>query len=125
MNKHPIYLSAILLLASCATLISGSKQELSFDSNEKEVKILINNKYSCTTPCLTKVERDNAKLMITAKKDGFEDKTIFINNNINIITMGNALSTIFSTFGLSTDLTSDAFWEYRPNSFYIAMQKEP
>lgn len=114
-----------LLSASCASIISGSKQELSFDSNEKNVEIFIDNKFVCKTPCLAKVERENAKLMLTARKAGYDDKTVFVDNNLNVMVLGNALSTVLSTFGASTDLSSGAFWEYHPNSFYITMQKEP
>ena len=30
-----------------------------------------------------------------------------------------------STFGLTSDLTTDGFWEYSPDAFYVVMQKEP
>ena len=63
--------------------------------------------------------------MVQARKDGFEDKTIFINKGPNPMSALNVVSTVFSTFGLTTDLSSGGFWEYSPNSFYVTMQKEP
>lgn len=125
MKKHHLLLSLTFALSSCATMISGTTQEVSFDSNLKGTQIYINNKEICQTPCITTLERGKEKIMVTAKKAGYEERTIFIERNINPTTVINVASTIFSTFGLSTDISSDSFWEYAPNSFYITMQKQP
>ncbi len=125
MKKALILTAAVLLLGSCATIINGRKQELSFDSNEKETQIFIGDKEVCRTPCIVEVARSRSKLLVRAKKTGFEDKTIFVTSSANVASLFNGISTIFSTFGLSTDMSSGAFWQYSPNSFYVMMQKEP
>ena len=125
MKKILTTASLTLLLASCATLISGSRQDISFDSNEKHTRIFIDGKEVCQTPCIVKIDRENSQVMVQARKDGFEDKTIFINKGPNPMSALNVVSTVFSTFGLMTDLSSGGFWEYSPNSFYVTMQKEP
>lgn len=79
MKKILTTASLTLLLASCATLISGSRQDISFDSNEKHTRIFIDGKEVCQTPCIVKIDRENSQVMVQARKDGFEDKTIFIN----------------------------------------------
>ena len=125
MKKALILTAAVLLLGSCATVINGRKQELSFDSNEKDTQIFIGDKEVCCTPCIVEVARSRSKLLVRAKKTGFEDKTIFVTSSANVTSLFNGISTIFSTFGLSTDMSSGAFWQYSPNSFYVMMQKEP
>lgn len=47
MKKILTTASLTLLLASCATLISGSRQDISFDSNEKHTRIFIDGKEVC------------------------------------------------------------------------------
>lgn len=124
--KKYIALSALtLLLASCGTIISGTTQEISFDSNIKNTKIFIDNKEVCQTPCITTLDRGRGKILVQAKKSGYEDKTMFIDKTVNPMTLVNVASTIFSTFGLTSDLTTDGFWEYSPDAFYVVMQKEP
>lgn len=115
----------MLLCGACATVIDGNVQQLAFDSNEKDVEIYINNNFSCKTPCLTNVKRANKKLMVVAKKEGFQDRTVFLNKNMNSSTAFNVLSLWTSTFGFSTDLTTEDVWEYQPNSVYVVMTKEP
>lgn len=115
----------IVLCSACATVIDGNKQQLAFDSNEKDVEIYIDDKLACHTPCLTEVDRANKKLMIVAKKDGFQDRTLFLDKSINPTSAFNVICLWSSTFGLSTDLSSADVWEYQPNSIYVVMTKEP
>ena len=114
-----------LLCTACATVIDGNKQQLAFDSNEKDVEIYINDSLVCHTPCLTDVNRANKRLMVVAKKEGFEERTLFLDKNINTSAAFNVISLWFSTFGFSTDLTTGDMWEYQPNSVYVVMTKAP
>ena len=115
---------SVLLLASCATMFSEKQQSVTFDSNEKNVSIYINNEKVCQTPCITHIQRSNNNVLIVAKKDGFEDKSIVLSSSFNPMSFVNALSSVTSTFGVSTDLSSGKIWEYNPNAFYISMHKE-
>lgn len=124
MKKYVVLFTA-LAVCSCASIISGRHQQLAFDSNERDVEIYINGKYTCKTPCITEVVRHNNKLMISAKKEGFTDRTMFADGKLNPMTAINIISLGTSTFGFSTDATSNSMWEYQPGSVYITMQKEP
>lgn len=125
MKKYIALSSLAVLLSSCGTVISGTTQEISFDANIKGTKIFIDNKEVCQTPCITTLEKGRGKILVQAKKNGYEDKTMFIDKQINPMTIVNVASTSFSTFGLTTDLTTDGFWEYSPDAFYVVMQTEP
>lgn len=114
-----------ILCSACATVIDGNKQQMAFDSNEKGVEIYINDKLACRTPCITEVNRANKKIMIVAKKQGYQEKTLFLDKNVNVTSVFNVLSLSSSTFGITTDLTTGDIWEYQPNSIYVAMMKEP
>lgn len=116
---------AITILSACSTIFSSGEQELAFDANVPDVDIYINNKKVCSTPCITKVERANKKLLIVARKEDYTDRSLFIDPGYNPMFMGNFLSLWTSTFGFTTDATDDHLWNYAPNSFYIAMHHEP
>lgn len=125
MKKQILILLITLAVCSCATVLTGRHQQLAFESNERDTEIYINDKLVCKTPCITEVARRNDKLMITAKKAGFTDRTMFAEGKLNPMTAVNIISLGTSTFGFSTDATSNSMWEYQPGSIYVTMQKEP
>lgn len=125
MIKNLFFIFVLFGISSCALMIDGTKQKMSFDSNEKNVEIYIDSKFACQTPCITDVKRGNKPIMITAKKSGFEDKTVFLNKNLNSSSAFNLLSVWTSTFGFTTDTVSGSVWEYQPNSVYVVVTKEP
>lgn len=125
MKKQILILLITLAVCSCATVLTGRHQQLAFESNERDTEIYINDKLVCKTPCITEVTRRNDKLMITAKKAGFTDRTMFAEGKLNPMTAVNIISLGTSTFGFSTDATSNSMWEYQPGSIYVTMQKEP
>ena len=108
MKKQTLILLITLAVCSCATVLTGRHQQLAFESNERDTEIYIND-----------------KLMITAKKAGFTDRTMFAEGKLNPMTAVNIISLGTSTFGFSTDATSNSMWEYQPGSIYVTMQKEP
>ncbi len=125
MKKTLIFFITLAFLPSCGTLFSSREQELSFDSNIKNVDIYINDLKVCSTPCIASVPRSNKTLMIKASKSGYEERTIFVQHGYNPIAVLNVLSGITSTFGVTTDATDNHLWQYAPNSFYVTMYKEP
>jgi len=125
MNKYIFNAFIILLISSCGTIIDGNKQQIAFDSNEKDVEIYIDSELICKTPCIANIRRKNKRLMISAKKQSFEDKTIFLDKNINSSAAFNVISLWTSTFGASTDVITGGMWAYQPNSIYIVMTHTP
>ncbi|MDR1694634.1 MAG: hypothetical protein LBR70_05560 [Lactobacillaceae bacterium] len=113
-----------VFLSSCATVFTSKNQEMSFDSNESDVEIYINNQKMCTAPCVTEVAKSNNTMLIVAKKQGFEDTAITVDRRANIVTLLNFISFIpTGSFGFSTDSSTNKMWEYQPNAFYITMEK--
>lgn len=125
MKKTITLLPLLFLIASCATVFDGRKQQIAFDSNEKDVKIYVNDKFICKTPCIGEIKRKKNTLMINARKQGFEDRTLFIDGTINSTSLLNVISLWTSTFGFTTDMSSGSIWMYQPNAVYVTMTKEP
>ncbi len=115
----------VMLTSSCALVLDGRKQQLAFDSNEKDIEIYINHKFMCKTPCIAEVKREKKKLMITAKKLGYNDRTVFTEGTLNSTSVINLISLWSAPSGFSTDMTSGSMWKYLPNSFYVTLTPEP
>lgn len=125
MTKLISIFCALLTVSACAWVIDGKKQEMSFDSNEKDVEIFVNGKMMCTTPCTAEIRRSNEKLRIVAKKDGFDERSLTVEHVTNKTTYFNISSLGWSWTGFTTDYSSQSIWEYQPDSFYITLVKLP
>ncbi|MBC7391280.1 MAG: PEGA domain-containing protein [Opitutaceae bacterium] len=68
----------LIVCSSCATILKGSKEKVSFISESGNSSVYINGKYVSNTPFYTKL-RSNKNYEITMVKDSINKRTIFIN----------------------------------------------
>lgn len=112
-------LVSILALSACGTLFNGSSQDISFDSNVKDVTVYINGVKACKTPCVYPVDRGSSTVVATAKKEGYEDQQQVIKSSLSTASVLNL------TFWPSwlTDLATGGMWQYSREGVYIDMEK--
>ncbi|MBP5399319.1 MAG: PEGA domain-containing protein [Alphaproteobacteria bacterium] len=116
-----IYLiSTALALAGCGTVFSGTSQDISFDSNVKEVSVYIDGAFACKTPCVYPAERASGSISIVGKKEGYEDVGMALKTQINPAAIGN----ITFIYSWTTDLVDGAAWKYRQDGVYLNMEKK-
>lgn len=82
MNKKLTLLS-VLALSACGTVFSTTTQNISFDADVKDVSVYIDGAFVCRTPCSYPVERHSGTLMVTGKKDGYEDLVMPVRSKLN------------------------------------------
>src|SRR4029453_17218559 len=63
-----------ILLSACATIIRGTEQQVSVNTNPIGAKVDFSNGQSCLTPCSIKTRRDQA-LQLNLAKDGCATQT--------------------------------------------------
>ncbi|MEH0155226.1 trypsin-like peptidase domain-containing protein [Limibacter armeniacum] len=78
MKLSTILLSVLTLLSSCQTIIHGTKQKISIDSNIEKAEIYIDNEYVGVTPFKKRIKRQEKPLNITLSKDGYDSATYVI-----------------------------------------------
>ncbi len=116
-----IYLiTGVLSLAGCGTVFSGTSQDISFDSNVKEVSVYIDGAFACKTPCVYPAERASGSMSIVGKKEGYEDVGMALKTQINPAAIGN----ITFVYSWTTDLVDGAAWKYRQDGVYLNMEKK-
>ena len=123
LSFHSILLVlATLLTTGCATIVRGTKQEMTFDSNPKGAQVFINDKMVGETPLTLKVDRKE-KTKVIVKKEGYSEKSFSLETEEKMGWMigGNLISS--GTTGTTTDLLSGAYLEYSPDSYYIDLVK--
>jgi hypothetical protein len=75
MTRHAVVAaSALILLAGCATMIRGTEQEVSVNTNPPGAKVDFSNGQSCTSPCHITAARDQS-LLVTISKESCGTQT--------------------------------------------------
>jgi len=69
------------IFTSCATLFKGSTDDVSFSSDPTGAKVYVNGSLLGTTPFQLELKSKNS-YTIEFKKDGFETKTVVLNNSV-------------------------------------------
>ncbi len=65
---------SVSLLTSCATIVRGTEQQISINTNPTGAKVQISNGQSCNSPCSLKVKRDQP-LQLTISNEGCSTQT--------------------------------------------------
>ena len=120
MKKIPVLFLALLLMTGCATIFTGTKDNISFSSTPSGATIYKDGVEICTTPCNYKIKRSLNDTDIEFKLDGYETRLITLDNELNlvsIINLGNLL-------GWGIDALSGAVMKYDRKSYDLKLTKE-
>ncbi|TRX29713.1 PEGA domain-containing protein [Flavobacterium franklandianum] len=105
-------LSSSLLLSSCATIISGSKQNVKFASNPSSATIFIDEVEVGKTPFELRLAR-NSEHDVQIKLDGYQTYQTSLTKKFNAWYLGNIL--IGGIIGLIVDPITGAIYNLSPN----------
>ena len=111
---------AIAILSGCATVIDGTKQEVTFHSVPSGAEVLINEQFVGKTPLTVSVKRANGTL-VTVRKSGYKEQSIQMPTKLNSSFWGNFL--IGGLPGSTTDAASGASREYAPGTHIFNLEK--
>lgn len=120
MKKTILYCSLVstLLLSSCATIISGSKQNVSFTSEPSSAKIFIDEVEVGQTPFELKLER-KSEHEVMIKLDGYQTYQTTLTKKFNAWYFGNIL--IGGLIGLIVDPITGAIYNLSPKEINAKM----
>lgn len=107
-----------ILLQSCATIFTGTKDVVRMETNPDGAKVLMNNIDQCKTPCDMTVDRALGSKIITIEKAGFETKTIQLNSTFNPI----AILDVFTIVGLIVDVATGSVRKFEPKKYSLELE---
>jgi hypothetical protein len=107
----------VAILVSCATIMKGSEQLVTINSNVQGAIITLDGKEIGKTPFTGKIPRGKESMQITKK--GYQTYTIALSTQIEGMFWGNIL--IGGTVGSITDFSTGAMYAYAPSSFQVDM----
>jgi len=106
-----IGLGVTVMFSGCATILSGTSEKISVNSNPSNIKFKL-DQAEYTTPAVITVKRENEDKIIKVDNPQCK-KTIVLNKKINPTFFVNLLSG--GPFGSTTDYVSGAMWKYDDN----------
>lgn len=112
----PCLVIAALFQTSCATIISGTSQAISIDSNVKGAEVKIEGNLVGQTPFHGKIKRQKEALAVVAA-DGYTAQSITLTSSYNPV----AILSIFWDYS-TTDCITGACWEYAPNTYFVNLK---
>lgn len=108
-----------LALGGCATVINGSNQLLTVNTNVPGAQVFMNNVPLGVTPLIVSVRRGQEGVL-SIQAPGYQPFQAPITKKINGIFFVNIL--IGGTTGSTTDYTTGAMYAYEPDTYYVTLQ---
>ena len=109
-----------LILSSCATLFTGTKDKITFNSTPPGAMVSINGVQQGVTPLTTKVKRNLNDTDVELKLDGYETKLITLSKEFNIISVIN----LGNLIGWGIDALSGSVMKYDQKSYDITLDDQ-
>jgi len=122
MKKFLTVLLAItlLLMTSCATLFTGTKDRISFNTEPSGATIYIDGVEQCKTPCTLKVTRSINDTDVEFKLDGYETRLITLSKEFNVVSVLN----LGNLLGWGIDAVSGAVMKYDRKAYDITLDSK-
>lgn len=120
MKKLLLSLGVALLLSSCATIFTGTKDRISFNSNPQGAVIYKDGVELCTTPCSYKMKRSISDTDIEIKLDGYETRLITLDKEFNVVSILN----LGNLIGWGIDAISGSVLKYDRKTYDLTLTKE-
>jgi hypothetical protein len=81
----------VVLLSSCASILTGSKRRVLFETNPPNVRVYVNGMERGVTPIQLKVEADDR---VDFRSEGYNERVVIMDSNFNLVAILNGISII-------------------------------
>lgn len=115
--KNIVMLALFLLTSGCASLFSGSQQEMHVNSEPEGADVYVDGLHRGKTPVTLKLTKDEFK-NITVRKQGYHEEAITLNTKFDPV----GLLNLFSSAGFTIDAFTGAMFEYSPGKFHVRLK---
>ncbi|WP_294267124.1 PEGA domain-containing protein [uncultured Chryseobacterium sp.] len=115
-----LLLGITLSVTSCATIITGTKDKITFNSTPEGAKVMHKGIEKCTTPCTAEIPRSLSKQMVTFEKEGFSNKEVKLTKTFNPVTLVNIL--LGGIIGIGIDTATGSLTKYSPKEYKVELE---
>jgi hypothetical protein len=115
-----IVLASTFFMTSCATIFTGTKDTIRFDSTPQGAKVYIDGLKVCKTPCTTQVKRSLSDKLAEMKLDGYETRVITLDREFNAVSIIN----LGFLIGWGIDAATGSLMKYDKKGYDIELEKD-
>lgn len=119
-RKLLVLSGSLALVCGCASIVRGSTEQVSINSNVNGAEVNVNGVLVGKTPFTGKIKRGSSTA-VSVSKPGFETKTVTLDTSIEPIFWGNII--IGGVLGSTTDLATGSMYKYSPATIQIDLVK--
>lgn len=116
-----LLLASIALTTGCASIVKGTDQKLTFDSEPDGATVSVSGRVLGKTPLTASVDRASNQAF-TFEKDGYETHTSQLSTTTNPWFFGNIV--LGGLIGSTVDGVSGAIHQYSPDQYFITLTAE-
>jgi uncharacterized protein YceK len=110
-----------VLLAGCATIFSGTRDTITFESQPAGARVMIDGVDRGTTPLTTSVNRKLGGANVTYRLDGYETRTFPLSTGFNTVAIANILCFWGVVVCGGIDLITGAMFRYDVTNYDITL----
>jgi hypothetical protein len=107
-----------LTLSACATLFTGTRDTISFDSTPRGALVVIDGVDMGRTPVTLRVKRTLGSRVVTLRMAGYDDRTIVLGREFNVVSVLN----LHNFFGWGIDAATGALLKYSQHSYHLELE---
>jgi hypothetical protein len=113
-------ITTTLTLSSCATIFTGTKDDIKFNSTPQGAMIYMDGLEVCKTPCTASIKRSLMDENFEIKLDGYETRVITLDRELNLVSIINLGNILF--WGI--DAATGSMMKYDKKGYNIKLDKE-
>ena len=116
-----LFLVVMIIFSGCGTLVHGTSQNISIQSEPEGAKARLSNGYEVVTPDTLTVKRSDDQV-ITFEKEGYKKKQVMLDRHFNAgaTILGNIL---WLLVGAAIDLIAGGAWTLKPEAIHVTLEK--
>lgn len=118
--SHAIVLAGLLSLQSCATIFTGTKDTIRFESKPAGAKVRIEGIDVGRTPVDAVVKRSINDKTATMTLEGYDSRTFELSKEFNVISILN----LFGLVGWAIDAATGSLMKYDQKVYTIELETE-
>lgn len=109
-----------ILLSGCATVFTGTRDTLRFDTEPRGAELSINGERICRTPCQTSVRRSLGTRAASLRLEGYREERFRLHTDFNYISLAN----LSFLFGWAIDIATGAIMRYDRREYHFELRPE-
>ncbi len=114
-----VSLLIVVLLNSCATIFTGTKDIISFNSNPQGAIVYIDGIEICKTPCEMPINRSVNDKYAEFKLDGYKVSVVKLDKEFNVVSVLNIA--VGGLIGWAIDAATGSIMKYSKKSYDVKL----